>query len=165
MPLAWRRQRAGVATAYQRLSELAGSILGPGVAAASALETAERLLSAPALFADQELATLANLVAEGRRIRLELLVLGSAVAELRRTDPDAAAELQPRIADALNQVVELFSLIGRAVTGKRDRLSELRVSGEALGDWAPHVRPSPFPMPMRCSSRGSTSGSRRWPAR
>jgi uncharacterized membrane protein YccC len=135
VPLAWRRQRAGVATAYQRLSELAGSILGSGVAAASALETAERLLSAPALFADQELATLANLVAEGRRIRLELLVLGSAVEHLRRTDPDAAAELQPRIAEALKQVVEPLSLIGRAVAGKQDQVSELEASAEALGDW------------------------------
>src|SRR6202012_5737128 len=62
-------------------------------------------------------------------------VLWSAVAQLRRTDPGAATELQPRIADALEQVVELLSLIGRAVTGKRDRVSELEASGEALGAW------------------------------
>ncbi len=141
LPLAWRRQRAGVAFAYQRLSELAGSILGSGLAAASALEAAERLLSTPALFADQELTTLANLVAEGRRIRLELIVLGAAVAQLRRTASDDVAGLEPQLAEALKQVAKLLSLIGGAVAGVRARASELEASGNALGAWGAERSP------------------------
>lgn len=141
LPMAWRRQRAGVALAYQRLSELAGSILSSSLAAASALEAAERLLSTPALFADQELTTLANLVAEGRRIRLELIVLGAAVAQLRRTASDDAAGLEPQLAEALKQVAELLSLIGSAVAGMRVRASELEASGNALGAWGAERAP------------------------
>lgn len=132
VPLAWRRQRAGVAGAYRRLSELAGSMLSSSVPAASALERADRLLSAPALFADQELPTLANLVAEGRRMRLELIVLGSAVAQLRRSAPEAAAELEPRLSEVLRRVGEALTLIAEAVAGDRGGLAELEAIGAGI---------------------------------
>lgn len=117
VPLAWRRQRAGVADAYRRLSDLAGSILGSSVPAATALDTADRLLAAPALFADQEMTTLATLVAEGRRIRLELIVLGATVDQLRRTDPVLAAELEPELGEVLERVRDALALVAAAVAG------------------------------------------------
>jgi uncharacterized membrane protein YccC len=82
-PLAWRRQRRGLAAAYVALTQVAEQMTSSGVMAAEALDAADQALAAPALFGDPELAGLVTLVAEGRRMRLELLVLSAALARAR----------------------------------------------------------------------------------
>lgn len=83
-PAAYRAQRQALAGAYRSLADQAASLQGSAVPAAGALDAADTRLSAPALFADPALLSLSDLVAEGRRIRLELISLHAAVDGLAR---------------------------------------------------------------------------------
>jgi uncharacterized membrane protein YgaE (UPF0421/DUF939 family) len=104
-PPAWRQQRAAVAEAYRRLAALAAAP-GTTVPAAAALDAAEARLTAPALLADRSVMALSALVDEGRRIRLELIVLRAAADRARRRpdDAEATAVLDGRLAALGGQV-------------------------------------------------------------
>jgi hypothetical protein len=111
-PPAWRQQRAALADAYDRLAELARTPRGSSVAAATALDAAERRLTSPAVFGDPAVIALANLVQEGRRIRLSIGVLWR-TGERPGGDPAAGAEP----AAALAGVASTLAWIAATVRG------------------------------------------------
>ncbi len=96
VPLAWRRQRDALAAAYRALAEFTGQLGGSSMPLATALDAADQVLALPALFGDPDRHALADLVSEGRRIRLELIGLGALVEHERRAEPVLARGLAGR---------------------------------------------------------------------
>jgi uncharacterized membrane protein YccC len=86
LPPAWRVQRGALADAYRRLAGLARTPGSSGIPSGLALDDAEGKLAAPALLSDRALMSLSSLVDEGRRMRLELLVLGALLDREGRSD-------------------------------------------------------------------------------
>jgi uncharacterized membrane protein YgaE (UPF0421/DUF939 family) len=103
LPPAWRQQRQALAEAYRRLAALAANPRTSSVPAAAALDAAETKLLAPTLLGDPALMTLSSLVAEGRRIRLELIVIGTVASEQVSL---GAAPVLTAIADAIADPTE-----------------------------------------------------------
>ncbi|WP_249010833.1 FUSC family protein [Conexibacter sp. DBS9H8] len=136
-PLAWRRQRHALAYAYRELAAISAQLGGSGVAAAEAFDRAEQALAAPALFGDPERAGLVMLNAEGRRIRLELLVLGSALA--------AAGIGAEVVAPAAERFSAALELIAAGVSGEH-AVADLAAGGAALRAWT-EARP-PLDAPL-----------------
>jgi uncharacterized membrane protein YccC len=143
-PLAWRRQRAALAAAYRQLAEFAGyrqlaefagSPDAHSFGSAAALEAADTSLSAPALFADSHLSTLASVVSEGRRIRLELIVIATMMARVRREQPDTAAAVADELGTALRRLADVLELIAAAFEGQPDAAVRLQSASEQLGRW------------------------------
>src|ERR1700722_3875980 len=89
-PTAWRRQRDALAEAYAALAAYTDQISSQSMTMATALDAAAQVLAAPALFADPDRHALANLVSEGRRIRLELIGFSTLLEHLRRSEPELA---------------------------------------------------------------------------
>jgi hypothetical protein len=125
-PLAWRHQRYTLADAYRQLAALARRITTSGVRSAEDFDAAERALATPALFGDPQLQGLVTLVAEGRRIRLELLVLSAAVA---RGSADEMTESSRILGEALE-------LIATTLTGGDP--TALESATHALKRWSDH---------------------------
>ncbi len=128
-PLAWRRQRRELAGAFTALTAIAKQMTASGVMAAEAFDSAEQALATPALFGDPQLAGLVTLVAEGRRIRLELLVLSAALARARearrRGDPSAAVTLMIAETEAsLAKLAEGLELIAACLSAGRAEVAE-----------------------------------------
>ncbi len=96
VPIAWRRQREALAAAYLALAEFTAEVTPSSIPAAAALDAAESVLAAPALFADTNRNALADLVSQGRRIRLELMGFSALLAQLGRTEPALADGLRRR---------------------------------------------------------------------
>ncbi len=142
-PLAWRRQRTALGVAYRALGALAMADVGTSsIPAASALERADTTLTAPALFADRQLTTLKALVSAGRRIRLELIVLGTVVARIRRRTPDTAAGVEDELTGVRRRLAEVLSLIAETLdpdaapaSGRAESIRRLRVAAEELSSW------------------------------
>ncbi len=134
-PIAWRRQRRALATAYRRLALSARSALGTSAEAAAAFETASSILAAPALFADPEIDALTDLIAVGRRIRLELIVLGSAV--------EAAPDGREQAGPVLARVRAMLALIADAIDGDTESLQRLARELERFSDWGVERAPIP----------------------
>ncbi len=139
VPLAWRRQRDALADAYRLLGDLTAALLPqvtpPSAASAAAFEAADALLTGPAVFADPNRAALSALVREGRRIRLELIVLSTLIAQVGRTDPELVSADEPAIREALARIQSVFELTVIAITGYRAAAAELSGDAEALGLW------------------------------
>lgn len=115
-PSAWRLQRTAVAEAYRALAAIAAVPLTPSVGAAVALDAAEARLTAPALLADRGMMRLSALVDEGRRIRLELIVVGAAGQDRQVPAAAAAAALVSELLDQIAATIE-----GRAEPGALER--------------------------------------------
>jgi uncharacterized membrane protein YccC len=112
-PPAWRAQREALAEAYRRLAALAADPPQPAVPAATALDGAEAKLTVPALFGDPSLMTLSSLVQEGRRIRLELIVL--------RTLAATGAESEAEIAYATGLAARVLGTVAAAISDPSGR--------------------------------------------
>ncbi len=157
-PAAWRRQRAAIADAYLKLDQLAGQLDGSAAASARSLEEAADLLAAPALFADPERSALIGLVGEGRRIRLELAALSSALSQARRERPQqgsgapvpsealSPAEVPPPAevprsaevpppAEALARLRAVLREIVAVLQGSRGAAERLLPAAGELGEW------------------------------
>ncbi len=134
VPFAWRRQRAALAGAYQALADFAGE-MHASFPAASALDNADAVLSAPALFADPDRVQLIDLVGEGRRIRLELLGFSSLLAHVRRVEPRLAQASEQTLDQAVARVRELLLLTVAAIRGEASTLALLPEATGALSDW------------------------------
>jgi uncharacterized membrane protein YccC len=141
-PLAWRHQRQALAEAYEQLAAIARQMTVSGVMAAEALTGADQALAVPALFGDPQLSGLVTLVAEGRRIRLELLVISSALEQLRRSprDGDRTARLRADAESALDILAGTLELIAAALRGGPDA-ARLQSAVDALKRWS-DARPS-----------------------
>jgi uncharacterized membrane protein YccC len=135
VPLAWRRQRAALAAAYGALAEFTAEVTRSSMPAATALEAADQVLAAPALFADQDRDALADLVGEGRRIRLELIGLSTLLAQLRRTDSDLSKATSDEVHDALERLHELLVLTVGAIDGDQSTLAQLPAQAAEVSDW------------------------------
>ena len=104
LPPAWRLQRQALADAYRRLAALASNPAVNSAPAAAALDGAETKLLAPTLLGDPALMTLSSLVAEGRRIRLELIVLRT-LRDAQGVSDDGASLLAAPVLTAIADAV------------------------------------------------------------
>ena len=130
LPPAWRLQREALADAYRRLAALAANPGMTSIPAAAALDGAEAKLLAPTLLGDPALMTLSNLVAEGRRIRLELIALSTLADAGDRSSPDAA--------DTAQLAAPVLAAVADAVADPRDGSDEaLAAAAAALDAGAP----------------------------
>ena len=132
-PPAALRYRTAVAEAYRRLAVLAGAPRDSAAAAAAALDEAEKLLTSPSLLGDGAMMSLASLVDEGRRIRLELIALGLLLRQYERRSgaPDVvAARLRApvrRVQDGLQRVLRSIA----ATAQSEDEAAALRLGTDA----------------------------------
>jgi len=133
-PLAFTRQRAAVATAYEQLAAQTAAPLAPAIATGVALDNAERIVAIPALFADSELAMLAGLVSEGRRIRLQLTALAAARSYLLRTAPGEEA-IEAQLDLALARISSTLRRIASALTTAPPDAEQLLTAMVELGEW------------------------------
>jgi uncharacterized membrane protein YccC len=141
VPLAWRRQRDALAEAYRALCAFAERATGSTVPLATALDAASQVLGTPALFADPDRHALADLVSEGRRIRLELTGLGTLLAQVRRAEPELAEVAQEMVSDALARLRRLLGLTVTAIEGDAAALRDLPGEAAQLSDWGAARRP------------------------
>lgn len=130
-PRASRRQRDAVATAYRELAVMTGSSPASGPATARALDQADAVLSAPALFAHPRRTALSDLVDEGRRIRLELLALNATV--LHELDGENRS---PELDAASRRVGGAITRIASTAAGEQDTVIRLPSFAAEFGGWA-----------------------------
>lgn len=136
VPVAWRRQRSAVADSYEALAHLAGEILERSAAtAAGSLDQADSILSTPALFADPKRRALNDLVEEGRRIRLELIVLGTALLREHRVGDAGLDALSSRMSDALSRPRRVLSLTAVVVRDGVHGADQLDSARRELRTW------------------------------
>lgn len=141
VPLAWRRQRQALAAAYGTLAEFTGEVMSSSIPLATALDAADQLLAAPALFADPDRHALADLLGEGRRIRLELVGLTTLLDHERRAQPPPGAASQETVATALARLRGLLLLTVAAIGGDAPALSALPAQAAELSEWGASREP------------------------
>ncbi len=144
VPAAWRRQRQALASAYQKLADLLNAVDSSAAGSASALEEAEALLSGPALFADREREALAALVDEGRRIRLELASLASALNQASREQPQLHEQARAEVALARARVANIIAGIAGAIDGTPGASGALIPAADELTRWGAEREPLPL---------------------
>ena len=144
VPAAWRRQRQALASAYQKLADLLNAVDSSAAGSASALEEAEALLSGPALFADREREALAALVDEGRRIRLELASLASALNQASREQPQLHEQARAQVALARARVANIIAGIAGAIDGTPGASGALIPAADELTRWGAEREPLPL---------------------
>jgi uncharacterized membrane protein YccC len=135
VPAAWRRQRQALASAYHKLADLLNAVDISGAPSASALEEAGVLLSTPALFADREREALAGLVDEGRRIRLELASLASALDQARREQPQLYEQARGLLTQVRARVANVIEGIAGAIDGTPGNAAALTPAADELTRW------------------------------
>jgi uncharacterized membrane protein YccC len=135
VPLAWRRQRDALAEAYRTLAAYTDEVTAPAMPLATALDAADQVLAAPALFADPDRHALADLVSEGRRIRLELIGFSTLLEHLRRSEPELAEASQASVADALARLRQLLGLTVAAIRGDAATLAALPAEAAEVSEW------------------------------
>ncbi len=136
-PLAWRRQRQALAGAYEQLAAISRQMTLSGVMSAEAFDGADAALAVPALFGDPDLAGLVTLVAEGRRVRLELLVISGLLDQIRRAADRGDARLgrvRSEVEGALDVLSEVLELIAAALRGADP--GALSRASDALKRWS-----------------------------
>jgi uncharacterized membrane protein YccC len=137
VPAAWRRERQALANAYRKLADLLNAVDSSGASSASALETADGLLSAPALFADPEREALAGLVDEGRRLRLELASLASALDQASREQPELYEQARSQLTQVRARVANIIDGIAGAIDGTPGTAGALNAAADELTRWGP----------------------------
>ena len=135
VPLAWRRQRDALAAAYRSLADFTAQFGASSIPLATALDAADQVLALPALFADPDRHALADLVGEGRRIRLELIGLGAVVEQVRRAEPALADSSEAAVADALERLRQLLVLTVAAIQGDGATLAALPAEAAEVSEW------------------------------
>jgi uncharacterized membrane protein YccC len=143
VPLAWRRQREALADAYRALAAFTDEITAPAMPLATALDAAARVLSTPALFADPDRHALADLVSEGRRIRLELVSFSTRLEQVRRSEPALAEAANPMVSDALARLRQLLGLTIAAIEGDPATLAALPGEAAEVSEWGAARQPLP----------------------
>ena len=144
VPAAWRRQRQALASAYHKLADLLNAVDSSGATSASALEEAEALLSTPALFADREREALAALVDEGRRIRLELASLASALNQASREQPELYEQARGQVGLVRARVANIIDGIAGAIDGAPGTSGALNPAADELTHWGAEREPLPL---------------------
>jgi uncharacterized membrane protein YccC len=136
VPLAWRRQRDALAQAYRTLADFTDEITSSSaMPLATALDAAAQVLATPALFADPDRHALADLVSEGRRIRLELIGFATLLEHVRRSEPELAEAAHATVTDALARVRQLLGLTIAAIDGDPATLAALPGEAAELSEW------------------------------
>jgi uncharacterized membrane protein YccC len=74
-------------------------------------------------------------VREGRRIRLELIVFRTMVAQVRRVDPELAKAADEQLHVAVTRLRNLLELVVIAICGDEAALAELFGDAQELTDW------------------------------
>jgi len=134
-PLAWRRQRGTLAAAYRTLADFTGELTSSAMPLATALDAAAQVLATPALFADPDRHALADLVSEGRRIRLELIGFATLLEHVRRSEPELAQAARATVTDALDRLRQLLGLTVAAIEGDAATLACLPGEAAELSEW------------------------------
>jgi uncharacterized membrane protein YccC len=143
VPAAWRRQRQALASAYRKLADLLNAVDVSGAPSATALEEADGLLHVPALFADREREALAGLVDEGRRIRLELASLASALDQASREQPELYAQARGMLALVRARIANILGGIADAIHGTPGTAGALGLAADELTRWGADREPFP----------------------
>lgn len=143
VPLAWRRQRDALAAAYATLAAHTEEISSSSMALATALDAAAQVLATPALFADPDRHALADLVSEGRRIRLELIGFSALLEHLQRSEPELADASRAAVDDALARLRQLLNLTVAAIRGHGATLAALPAEAAEVSDWGAAREPLP----------------------
>jgi uncharacterized membrane protein YccC len=143
VPLAWRRQRDALAEAYRTLAAFTDEVTPSAMPLATALDAADQVLATPALFADPDRHALADLVSEGRRIRLELIGFITLLEHLRRSEPELAEASQASIIDALARLRQLLGLTVAAIRGDGATLAALPSEAAEVSEWGAAREPLP----------------------
>lgn len=143
VPLAWRRQRQALAGAYRTLADFAAELTTSSMPPAAALDAAEHSLAAPALFADPDREALADLVGEGRRIRLELVGSAMVLGQLTRSEPQLSELAAEPSAGVLTRVREMLALTVGAIEGDAATLAALPGEAAELSEWGAQREPLP----------------------
>jgi uncharacterized membrane protein YccC len=143
VPAAWRRQREALANAYHKLADLLTAVDSSGAPSANALELAEGVLTVPALFADPEREALTGLVNEGRRIRLELASLASAVDQARRDQPLLYEQAREQRRQVQLRVANVIEGIAGAIDGTPGSAVALGPAADELTRWGAEREPLP----------------------
>jgi uncharacterized membrane protein YccC len=141
VPAAWRRQRQALASAYRKLADLLKALDSSGAPSASALERAEGVLSIPALFADPEREALSGLVDEGRRIRLELASLASALEQASREQPELYDDARGQVSQVRARVANIIVGIAGAIDGTPGSAGALAPAADELTRWGADREP------------------------
>ncbi|HET9093530.1 MAG TPA: FUSC family protein [Solirubrobacteraceae bacterium] len=135
VPLAWRRQRGALAQAYRTLAAFTDAADSSALPLAAALDAAAHAVDTPALFADPDRHALADLISEGRRIRLELIGFSALLEHVRRFEPQHAATARPTVGDALTRLRQLLGLTVAAIEGDPAALATLPGEAAELSEW------------------------------
>jgi uncharacterized membrane protein YccC len=143
VPFAWRRQRDALARAYATLAAFTDQISASAMELATALDAAAQVLGTPALFADPDRHALADLVSEGRRIRLELIGFSTLLEHLRRSEPELAQASQATVTDALERLHQLLDLTVAAIRGDGATLAALPSEAAEVSEWGAAQEPLP----------------------
>ncbi len=143
VPLAWRRQRVAVATAYRALADFTANSPRSSIPAATALDAAESIVGAPALFADRDRSALAGMVGQGRRIRLELIGFTALLNQMSRTEPDLKQASAGSVDESLTRMQELLTVTVAAIEDDAEARAELPSAAAALSDWDTSREPLP----------------------
>jgi uncharacterized membrane protein YccC len=143
VPLAWRRQRAALAAAYGTLAKFTDEDEPFTAPMAAAFDDADKLLAAPAFFADPDRKALAALIPQGRRIRLELIAFRSLLAQLRRTDLELSERSADSVRLALRRVHALLELTGAAISGDGPAFAQLPGQAAQVAEWGTAREPLP----------------------
>jgi uncharacterized membrane protein YccC len=143
VPLAWRRQRAAVAAAYRALADFNASSPRSSIPAATALDAAESIVDAPALFADRDRSALAALVSQGRRIRLELMGFTALLNQMNRSEPDLAQAASDSVGESLSRMHGLLMITVATIADDSAARTELVSAASELSDWDTGREPLP----------------------
>jgi uncharacterized membrane protein YccC len=136
VPLAWRRERGALAAAYQALAAFTDEVTSSSsMPLATAFDDAARVLAVPALFADPDRHALADLVSEGRRIRLELVGFSALLDHERRSEPALAEASEATVSLALARVRHLLSTTVATIGGDETALASLPGEAAAVSEW------------------------------
>jgi len=139
-PMSWQRERIAVSSAFRQLAAMTADATAASAGTARALDLAATALRAPALFADPSRTRLLQLINEGRRLRLELVVLQSTASRELEGTPDRE-ELERQLEEIAARLGGALGLIAEAASGELTAVKSMPVAVDALAEWTSTRKP------------------------
>lgn len=134
-PMSWKRERKAVSDAYHEIADMALSPIEISHHTAVLLDEAESVLGTPALFASPARPQLEDLTAEGRRLRLGLLVLYPTISR-EFAGLDDREQLEALVTEVRERLNALIAKIGDAVLGDPDSVETLPAMAQSFENWS-----------------------------
>jgi uncharacterized membrane protein YccC len=140
VPMSWQRERLAVGSAFRQLAAMTEDPAQTAVDTARALDAAAATLRTPALFADPSRTRLLDLVDEGRRLRLELLVLQSTALHELDGMPDRE-RLEQQLLEVQTRLRVALARIAEATSGDAAAVASLQAEVADFATWRPTRKP------------------------